>query len=407
MDLDKFRLTQAFRFGPSFALDSRGQHDPMNAGWGMMFLDRRSFMPESSLKAALGLEKGEMVPDLKSDVRVWDLSQTVEHLHDVSEAFVVPKKKDSRRSTPSRSRSRSQQTSIASSPLATPSAATAASIDSAMTEDETGGVSLLQDAEEEDSSTQLLSSPSGGPGSDLEHEMEDDDVSALDMLDDFDDEDAGEPTEDFVNPSNFYSGERICGNLPQFVRGDNICEDLPCPILHASIRNIYLMQPSNQKQSGGPFSPPFVGLAAPLKQKLQAGYAGLNRTDRLNMHAYIPSIGVVVLASQKGRAIVLSLTKVPTSVRYPDEMEVLASKTNYALRVECILPYESEEKAGRRPFSPLHGIAVAPIQGCEQGVEGRKRWRLIMMYQDHSVLSYEIRRTVSQELDVELADLVV
>ena len=70
MDLDKFRLTQAFRFGPSFALGSHGQHDPVNSGWGLMFLDKRSFVPERSLEAALGLEKGESVPDLKTDVRL-------------------------------------------------------------------------------------------------------------------------------------------------------------------------------------------------------------------------------------------------------------------------------------------------------------------------------------------------
>lgn len=401
MDLDRFRLTQAFRFGPSFALGSQGQHDPINAGWGMMFLDKRSFIPGPTLEAALGLGKGESVPDLKTDVRVWDLSKTLRHLDDVSKAFVQPKKKDSRQSTPSRSRSMSQRTSEVSSPLA---AARATSIDSTGEGEEVGGVSLLQEEDEGDSSTLLPSSPPPEP----DPEPEDTSDPDLEMFDDFeDDSDAGEPTEDFINPANFYSGERICGNLPSFVRGDNICEDLPCPILHASIRNIYLMQPSNQKQGGGPFSPPFIGLAAPLKQKVQAGYAGLSRMDRLNMHAYIPSIGVVVLASQKGRAIVLSLSKVPTSVRYPSEMEALGSKSNYAMRVECILPYESQEKAGQRPFTPLHGIAVGPIQGSERGGEERKRWRLMMMYQDHSVLSYEIRRKEMQEVDVGLASLVI
>jgi len=317
---------------------------------------------------------------------------------------VQPKKKESRQSTPSRSRSVSQRTSEASSPLPAASVERATSIDSTLEGDEMGGVSLLQEENEEDSSTMIPSSPPPEPNPDIEDESE----PELEMFDDFDDDSAaGEPTEDSINPTNYYSGERICGNLPQFVRGDNICEDLPCPILHASIRNIYLMQPSNQKQGGGPFSPPFIGVAAPLKQKVQAGYAGLTRMDRLNMHAYIPSIGVVVLASQKGRAIVLSLSKVPTNVRYPSEMEVLGCKTNYAMRVECILPYESQEKAGQRPFSPLHGIATGPIQGSERGEEGKKRWRLMMMYQDHSVLSYKIRRKEMQDVDVGLAGLVI
>lgn len=79
-------------------------------------------------------------------------------------------------------------------------------------------------------------------------------------------------------------------------------------------------------------------------------------------------------------------------------------RTVYALRVECILPFERQEKEGARPFAPLHGIATAPVQGGEAesvlgggGSMGRQgggagRWRVMLMFQDHSVLSYELRR---------------
>ena len=141
--------------------------------------------------------------------------------------------------------------------------------------------------------------------------------------------------------------------------------------------------------------PPMVGMAAPLKQSIQIEYRALNMFDRLSMHAYIPALGVVVLASQKGRAIVLSLARVPQSMEYPEGIDPsLGQKTVYTLRAECILPFESQEKAGQRPFSPLHGIAVGPIQGTENDINGGKtRWRLIMMYQDYSTLSYELQRT--------------
>lgn len=64
------------------------------------------------------------------------------------------------------------------------------------------------------------------------------------------------------------------------------------------------------------------------------------------------------------------------------------------MRVECILPFAEQEKANHRPFMPLHGLAASPLQGCEVGGTP-VRWRLMMMYQDHSILSYEISRSTA------------
>ncbi|KAK5686814.1 hypothetical protein LTR17_026822 [Elasticomyces elasticus] len=186
---------------------------------------------------------------------------------------------------------------------------------------------------------------------------------------------------------------------------NGICEDLPCPILHASVKNLYLLQPSNQKLHPGAFSPPVVGLANPLRQAVQYQHRYLNIFDRLNMHAYVPALGVVVLASQKGRAVVMALTKLSKrSASYPAEVKenLGPPKTNYSMRVECILPFAHQELKNERPFAPLHGIAVGPIQGTECLREERKRWRLMMMYQDHSVLSYEIKRQRGRDSRVEM-----
>ena len=114
----------------------------------------------------------------------------------------------------------------------------------------------------------------------------------------------------------------------------------------------------------------------------------------------IPALGVIVCASQKGRALVLGLTKVPSAARLlyevmSDAPPATRGQTTYTMRVECILPFATQERVNQRPFAPLHGIATAPMQGSD-GISQR-RWRLMMMYQDHSVLSYEICRRPRRE----------
>jgi hypothetical protein len=59
-------------------------------------------------------------------------------------------------------------------------------------------------------------------------------------------------------------------------------------------------------------------------------------------------------------------------------------------RIDRILPTKRDEVEGFRPTAPLLGIAVSPLQG--QQMKERKRWRLIMHYYDHSILSYELSR---------------
>jgi hypothetical protein len=398
IDLHSFTLVQAFRFGPTFVTTNGGRYDRMNAGWGIMFLDTRSFVQQDSIQAALGMDDSEIPPDAQSDFKIWDLSKTLRHLPDNSRAFRRVKPKMSRVTV-------SSPTTGASSNASSPQlAASLQSVhDQGMAE-----VSADDDEDVDDSGVLLESdtiSSSQGPDPDLI--QEDDLEHDVEMWSDLDESD-GENTEDSVSHTAYYGGERICGNTPHFVRPTDLCEDLPCPILHASIRNVYLLQPSRQRLSPDqPFMPPMVGMASPLKQSVQAVNRGLNMFDRLNMHAYIPTLGVVVLASQKGRAIVLSLARVPQSMQYPEGFNPsLGQKTNYTFRAECILPFESQEKAGQRPFSTLHGIAVGPIQGTENMKDGGKsRWRLMMMYQDHSILSYEIRRT--KEAGVGVGGLVV
>ncbi|KAK3072258.1 hypothetical protein LTR53_007157 [Teratosphaeriaceae sp. CCFEE 6253] len=398
---DRSPTAQQFRFGRSFPSYSGGM-DRHNAGWCIMFLDRRSFQPTREFRDAVGIAEGETLPGLKGNGRAWDLSDTVEARAENSPAFTYNQRKAPR--TGSGRRSGAGDGSRDSSQLLSPAAESPSSLPStprgpveaavAQSDSELLDVDAMHPESDPDSA-QSPSDPS-------------DDDNMVDLVTDAADPD-DEGTEDTPSYSALYSGRRICGNQPYFYHQGGLCEDLPCPVLHASVKNLYLLQPSNQALHPGAFAPPVVGLANPLRQAVQQQFAYLNMFDRMNMSGYVPALGVVVLASQKGRAVVMALTKLAGSAGYPDEVRgsLGPAKTNYAMRVECVLPFASQEAGNQRPFAPLHGIAVGPIQGTEGLGEERKRWRLMMMYQDHSLLSYEIKRRRFGDAGVAVDSVVV
>ncbi|KAJ5570193.1 uncharacterized protein N7459_009623 [Penicillium hispanicum] len=73
--------------------------------------------------------------------------------------------------------------------------------------------------------------------------------------------------------------------------------------------------------------------------------------DRFNMVKYIPELGLVVAASQKGRVAIIALT-------WQEEI-------GYAFRLDWIVPFWSQERDNCRPMLPLLGLAVSPMPGFE------------------------------------------
>lgn len=108
--------------------------------------------------------------------------------------------------------------------------------------------------------------------------------------------------------------------------------------------------------------------------------------DRLNMIHQIPSLGIVAIASQAGRVALLSLTKL--------DRHHAQTRPLYGYRIEHILPFKSQEERGERPEMPLLGMAIGPVQGGGSdemaGMSGR--YRLLLIYYDHTVMSYEFGR---------------
>lgn len=120
----------------------------------------------------------------------------------------------------------------------------------------------------------------------------------------------------------------------------------------------------------------------------------------MNMIHQIPSLGIVAIASQVGRVALLTMTKLSSTSGGQTSL--------LGFRVEHILPFQSQEFEDQRPEVPLLGMAVGPVQGhglgdeniCvsetntagDDGKGGDRRYRLLMYYYDHTVLSYEIGR---------------
>lgn len=114
----------------------------------------------------------------------------------------------------------------------------------------------------------------------------------------------------------------------------------------------------------------------------------------------MPSLGIVAIASQVGRVALLTMTRLKSHSE--------GKRSLLGFRVEHILPFQSQEDRGERPEVPLLGMAVGPMQGHGLGDEstgvskineaggddekGECRYRLLMVYYDHTVLSYEIGR---------------
>jgi hypothetical protein len=117
------------------------------------------------------------------------------------------------------------------------------------------------------------------------------------------------------------------------------------PILYFSETDIQLLE--------NPLSQPSaVVCAGPLRQHFSHTVYTIDSFDRFNMVKYLPEDGIVIAATQKGRAAIISLGRV--------------SGGAFTLRIHWILPLASQERHGERPLMPLLGIAVSPIQGFEK-----------------------------------------
>jgi hypothetical protein len=135
----------------------------------------------------------------------------------------------------------------------------------------------------------------------------------------------------------------------------------------------------------------------------------LQSQDRHCFFAQIPELGVFIVGSPIGHAGVFSLyyTK--------DESH---EGPRYGFKLEYLLPFQSykETEIAGVPQGRLLGVAVAPVQGMldtlkdaqvqEQELPQPRRWRVLMYYTSHAVLSFELSKRREGESPC-LGDIVV
>ena len=105
--------------------------------------------------------------------------------------------------------------------------------------------------------------------------------------------------------------------------------------------------------------------------------------ERLSFLTVIPELYLLIVASQAGHAALITLTR----------LDVYSSNGPVVnFRMDSIVPRKQEDRQGGSNC-PLYGMAVAPLQSSrEKGASQGRRWRLVLHYYDHTVLSYEISR---------------
>ncbi|KAJ4271885.1 hypothetical protein NW762_000594 [Fusarium torreyae] len=117
-------------------------------------------------------------------------------------------------------------------------------------------------------------------------------------------------------------------------------------------------------------------------------------TSRLNMIALAPELSLMAVGSPTGRVVLLTLTRKAA----PAERD--EGTWEHGFRVEWVLPTGSDEDEHRKSLRPMHGMALGPVQMAD-GIGGKvggggpampRRYRLMLHYRNHDILSYELTR---------------
>lgn len=166
------------------------------------------------------------------------------------------------------------------------------------------------------------------------------------------------------------------------------------PLLIASKNDIILLQP---EQGTDARVTPVIAIEQPMKQVYLPG-EGQNwedptaihpsftksNVDRISFHTVINELGILLVGSPAGRVAVFSLLRTDDWLVRPEGA--------YFMRLDWLLPLSSQEDRSMRPETRLLGMTAGPVQGQLGATrpEVRRRWRLMLYYADHSILSYEL-----------------
>ena len=164
---------------------------------------------------------------------------------------------------------------------------------------------------------------------------------------------------------------------------------LPFNIFHTSQSNMRLF--FNVKFSEETTNCSTVLCEQALYQQMHPKLFYVSHFERLNMVLQIPELGIMAVATQVGRVALLTMTK---DIR----------NDTCGFRVDWFLPFPTQETNGQRPKCSLLGMAAGPVQGFgktlstsdqDRVLDGTRRFRLMLIYYDSTILSYEIWRPIA------------
>ncbi|KAL2171128.1 hypothetical protein VTG60DRAFT_3643 [Thermothelomyces hinnuleus] len=124
-------------------------------------------------------------------------------------------------------------------------------------------------------------------------------------------------------------------------------------------------------------------------------------SERLSMLIHVPELSLVVAGSPTGRVALLTLTRTARRLHM--------ATVRHGFRVECVLPRKEEEDKKLRPACTLIGVAMSPAPSRRsQALELRPEteapvpsaptvYRLILHYKDHTILMYDVARGKDDE----------
>lgn len=207
-------------------------------------------------------------------------------------------------------------------------------------------------------------------------------------------------------------------NAMQHASGFKMLTEPSDPVLIFNPRAMHLFQStwSMQRDFAGPRYPT-IFFNDPLEQDIHPAWrARVDTFDRMNLTVQIPELGVILAGSPKGRVAVFSLHEL-----HPNPFAREPATPIRTMRLDHILPRQSQEHRNERPPQTLIGVAASPLQGHSkssqrpgeaagaQAPSTARKWRILLLYRDQTLLSYEIRRRSRDEKtrDAEVGGVLV
>jgi len=144
--------------------------------------------------------------------------------------------------------------------------------------------------------------------------------------------------------------------------------------------------------------------------------------DRLSLSVQIPELGLFLVGTPAGYVSIFRLTRFTkveensTGNAQKPRFSRSNDKTICGFRLEHVLPLEKQ----RQSLEPLlkHerllGLAVGPVQGMsdrpddeqsssvteEEGYGRVRRWRVLLLYSDYTMLSYELAKYTDEDMEM-------